>query len=58
MRPVHFVEALGALNFENTFNTYSYRCSVHDMDDAPRRRSESLRAMLQAAAEFEIAYLF
>lgn len=54
MKPILFVEALGALDFENTFNPYSNRCAVHDLDDAPRRRSESLRAMLEAAAECEI----
>ncbi len=54
MKPIHFVGALGALDFENTFNPYSNRCAVHDLDDAPRRRSESLHAMLEAAAECEI----
>ena len=54
MKPIHFVETLGALDFENTFNPYSNRCAIHDLDDAPRRRSESLRAMLEAAAECEI----
>ncbi len=54
MKPILFVEALGELDYENTFNPYSNRCAVHDLDDAPRRRSESLRAMLQAAAGFEI----
>ena len=54
MKPMHLVEALGALDFENTFNPYSNRCAVHDLVDAPRRRSESLHAMLEAAAECEI----
>ena len=54
MGPILFVDALGALEFENTFNPYSDRCTVYDLDDAPRRRSESLHAMLQAAANFEI----
>ena len=54
MKPSHFVESLGALRFENTFNPYSDRCVVDDLDDAPRRRSESLRAMLEAAAECSI----
>ncbi len=54
MKPIHFVEALGALDFENTFNPYSNRCAVHDLDDAPRRRSQTLRSMLEAATKLEI----
>lgn len=54
MRPVQFVEALGALDFDNTFNPYSNRCAVHDLDDAPRRRSQTLRSMLEAATKLEI----
>lgn len=54
MKPIHFVGALGALDFENTFNPYTNRCAVHDLDDAPRRRSKSLHAMIEAAAEREI----
>ena len=54
MEPIHFVEALGALDFDNTFNPYSKRCAVHDLHDAPRRRSELLHAMLEAAVEREI----
>src|SRR6266481_2070883 len=58
MRPIHFVEALAGLEFENTFNPYSNRCAVHDLDDAPRRRAGTLRAMLEAAAEVEIDSLW
>lgn len=54
MTPVKFVEALGALEFENTFNPYSSRCAVHDLNDAPQRRSNSLRAMLEVAAKRDI----
>ncbi len=54
MRPVRFVEALGALDFQNTFNPYSNRCAVHDLDDAPRRRSQTLRSMLEVAITLEI----
>src|ERR1700746_1927992 len=53
MRPIHFVEALAGLEFENTFNPYSNRCAVHDLDDAPHRRGETLRAMLEAAVKAE-----
>ncbi len=54
MRPIHFVEALSGLDFENTFNPYSNQCAVYDLDDAPRRRSLMLLAMLQSATESEI----
>ena len=30
MTPVHFVETLQALDFEDTFNPYADRCGVHD----------------------------
>ena len=54
MTPVHFVEMLCALKFENTFNPYSHRCAVHDLVDAPRRRSQTLRSILEAATKLEI----
>ena len=50
MTPVQFVETLQALDFEDTFNPYSDRCGVHDHDDAPRRRCDSLLTILEAAA--------
>ena len=49
MKPDRFVEALSALHFENTFNPYLHRCLVHDLEAAPRFRSQALRAMLRAA---------
>jgi hypothetical protein len=58
MRPIHFVEALAGLEFENTFNPYVNRCAVHDLEDAPRRRAQTLRAMLEAATEAEIDSLW
>jgi len=54
MRPRHFVECLSALNFENTFNPYSNRCAIHDLDDAPKRRANTLQAMLEAATKSQI----
>jgi hypothetical protein len=54
MRPSHFVEALCAMEFENTFNPYSSRCVVHDLEDAPGRRSATLLALLEAAIDCEI----
>ncbi len=54
MGPVRFVEALRALDYRDTFNPYSNQCAVHDLEDAPRRRSQSLRSMLEVATTLEI----
>lgn len=54
MRPIEFVEALGALEFQNTFNPYADRCPVHDFVDAPDRRSKTLSAMLKPAVDSDI----
>jgi hypothetical protein len=54
LKPVEFVESLRGLDFENTFNPYSSLCAVHDLEDAPSRRSETLRAILEAATESDI----
>jgi hypothetical protein len=54
MKPAGFVEALCAVRFENTFNPYSDTCPIHDLADAPRRRSKTLLAMLRVASESEI----
>jgi hypothetical protein len=45
-----FVEAVASLRFENCFNPYIDRCTVHDLSDAPRRRSAVLSAMLEKAS--------
>jgi hypothetical protein len=54
MRPGQFVEQLCALSFENAFNPYSDRCPVHDVTDAPVRRSGALLALLNAAMRVEV----
>ena len=54
MERVQFVKGLRQLNFENTFNPYSNRCNIHDLDDAPRRRLQTLQSMLEAATGREI----
>ena len=54
MNAVEFLEAVCALDFENTFNPYSERCAVCDLDDAPRRRAHALQAMLDAATMVEM----
>lgn len=54
MTPAQFVTSLKELKFENTFNPYSDRCAVHDVEDAPERRSRALLGMLEAAASSEV----
>ncbi len=51
MNPAQFIKRLRGLSFENTFNPYRDRCPVHDLDDAPQRRSEILLALLSAALD-------
>ena len=54
MTPFQFVEALSELSLENTFNPYSNRCNVHDMDDAPSLRLQTLQSMLDVATRRDI----
>ena len=54
MTPFQFVEALSELSLENTFNPYSNRCNVHDMDDAPSLRLQTLQSMLDVATRRNI----
>ena len=54
MTPKKFMRELAGLNFDNAFNPYSHRCDVHDCHDAPRRRRDSLFAMLDAAAATKV----
>ena len=58
MTPAQFVKELTDLNFENTFNPYSDRCVAHDLEDAPRCRSQTLQSMLEAATGQEIDSLW
>ena len=58
MRPARFVKELTELHFENTFNPYSDRCAVHDLDDAPRCRSRALWSMLETATKRKINSLW
>jgi hypothetical protein len=46
------------LYFENAFNPYVDRCIVHDVEDAPFRRSQALLQMMQAASIIEIDALW
>ena len=54
MDPVQFVEALSKLKFKNSFNPYSNRCVVHDLDDAPQRRLHALLTVLEAATKQDV----
>ena len=49
-----FVRALSALSFESCFNPYSDRCKVHDVPDAPQRRSALLSAMISRAQSQDV----
>ena len=49
MKLLQFLDVLRKLSFENTFNPYSNRCAVHDLDDAPERRLELLHSLLEVA---------
>lgn len=54
MTPTQFVSQLSTLRFADVFNPYSDRCSVHDLDDAPARRSQLLIQMLEMAERAEV----
>lgn len=49
-----FVKAVASLRFEDCFNPYADRCTVHDRHDAPRRRASALSRMVEAAAEHPV----
>src|SRR5258706_1361556 len=54
MTPERLLASLVELQFKNTFNPYSTRCALHDRDDAPCRRSETLSLILEAASRVEV----
>ena len=56
--PESFVAALRKLKFEDTFNPYSDRCTLHDRHNAPGIRSKTLRFVLEAALQQEIDSLW
>jgi hypothetical protein len=56
--PRKFVDSLRELRFENVFNPYSDRCYVHDVDDAPARRTKALLELLEAAVQAEVDALW
>jgi hypothetical protein len=58
VRPREFVSSLRELRFENVFNPYADRCTVHDVDDAPLRRSRALLEVLESAVTTEVDALW
>lgn len=58
MNPREFVGALCNLEFEDTFNPYSDRCEVYDVNGAPKVRANLLEAMLEVAVSGEIDSLW
>jgi len=44
-----FVELLQGLTFDNVFNPYADTCPSADLPGAPQQRSETLRAVIEAA---------
>jgi hypothetical protein len=58
MTPRNFVRSIQKVKFANVFNPYSDRCAVHDLDDAPDRRTKALLGMLEAAATTDVDALW
>lgn len=54
MKPKEFVSSIQELKFQNVFNPYADRCSVHDVSDAPYRRAQALLELLEAAVETDV----
>lgn len=48
------VKAISAIRFENCFNPYIDRCSIHDQQDAPFYRATTLSRMVSRAEECSI----
>ncbi len=58
MKPCEFVSSLREVRFENVFNPYADRCIVHDLEDAPARRSRALLELLETAVVTEVDALW
>jgi hypothetical protein len=58
VRPREFVGSLRELRFENVFNPYADRCAVHDVDDAPLRRTRALLEVLETAVTMQVDALW
>jgi hypothetical protein len=58
VRPREFVASLREIRLKNVFNPYVDRCMVHDVADAPSRRSTALLELLEMASASEIDSLW
>jgi hypothetical protein len=58
VRPKEFVDSLKEIRLKNVFNPYVDRCMVHDVADAPSRRSTALLELLEMASATEIDALW
>ncbi len=58
MTPRQFVDSLRDVKFENVFNPYRDRCDMHDVDDAPSRRTRALLELLEAAVRTDVDALW
>jgi hypothetical protein len=56
--PTQFVDSLREVRFEHVFNPYRDRCQVHDVDDAPTRRTRALLELLEAAVREDVDALW
>jgi hypothetical protein len=56
--PRKFVDSLRDLRFKNVFNPYADRCDIHDVNDAPARRTKALLELLEAAVQAEVDALW
>src|SRR6266550_2331170 len=54
MKPDDFIASLVGLRFLDVFNPYVDRCPVHDVEDAPARRTRTFLELLNRAARTEI----
>ena len=58
MNPGEFVASLAGVKFDSVFNPYSDCCPIHDLDDAPHKRSETLHAILDSAIRSDVDSLW
>lgn len=49
-----FIQVLRRSKFDNVFNPYGDRCELHDLGDAPARRSKALLDLMTAASHAEV----
>lgn len=52
--PASFVEALSAIELDDTFNPYGDFCPIHDLPEAAKYRRENLRRCLESAVDARV----